>query len=92
MLKKILIISYIVLSTTLTHAADKWSGPTTPIDPMWGLKGSSIMVEALRTQPQSNPLMDLEREGELKKAYEKGKGVGRGESNSIIVCPLIGMD
>jgi len=52
-IKKFLIISYIILSTTFTHAADRWTGPTSPTSPMWGLTGSSIMAEALRENPQS---------------------------------------
>lgn len=59
MIKKILITSYIVLATSLTvQGADRWTGPTSPIDPMWGMKGSSIMAEALRDNPQPNTQTD----------------------------------
>jgi hypothetical protein len=73
MLKKVLITGYIVLSTTLTHATDKWTGPTSPIDPMWGMKGSSIMAEALRDNPLPNPLLDSEKDKAVKEAYEAGR-------------------
>ena len=31
-----------------SYAGDRWTGPTSSLDPLWGLKGSSIMTEALR--------------------------------------------
>ena len=88
MLKKILIISYIVLSTSFTHAADRWSGPTSPTDPMWGMKGSSLMAEALRDQSASDQLLNLERKVAIKEAYEMGKSDGQRKSNPSLSLPL----
>ena len=93
MVKKIIIATYIILATSLTvHGADTWTGPTTPLDPMWGLKGSSVMAEILRENtvqtyapPQINriPLDELqtplERGRALEDAYEQGKADGRRE-------------
>ena len=91
MIKKILIAGYIILATSLTvQGADKWTGPTSPIDPMWGLKGSSVMAEILRentvqtyTPPQINriPLEDIQTPAErgrtLEDAYQQGKADGQ---------------
>ena len=86
MVKKILIAGYIVLATSLTvHGADTWTGPTTPLDSMWGLKGSSVMTEILRentvqtyTPPQS--LSTFRQQQALEDAYEQGKRDGKRSS------------
>ena len=86
-MKKSLIAVYIILATSLTvHGADKWTGPTSSLDPMWGLKGSSVMAEILRdntvetyTPPQSLQT-PLERSRALEDAYEQGKKDGRKSS------------
>jgi hypothetical protein len=49
-MKKLILIGAFLLIASTSHAADRWTGPTSPIDPMWGLSGSSIMAEALRDQ------------------------------------------
>jgi hypothetical protein len=91
MVKKIFIATYIILATSLTvHGADKWTGPTSSLDPMYGLKGSSVMAEILRGNtvqtympPQINrtPLSDLqtplERGRSLEDAYQQGKADGQ---------------
>ena len=84
MLKKILIAAYIILATSLTvHGADKWTGPTSPLDPMWGLKGSSVMTEILREGTVQTPLdiqTPFEHRRALEDAYEQGKADGRKSS------------
>ena len=83
MIKKILIAAYIILATSLTvHGADKWTGPTSSLDPMWGLKGSSVMTEILRegtVQTYTPPDIQTpsERGRALEDAYEQGKADGR---------------
>lgn len=86
-----LIAVYIILATSLTvHGAERWTGPTSSLDPMWGLKGSSVMTEILRentvqtyTPPQINRISPddlqtpLERGRSLEDAYERGKADGR---------------
>jgi hypothetical protein len=77
MIKKILITGYIILATSLTaHPTDKWTGPTSPIDPMWGLTGSSLMSEALRTPSISERFAASQRDSDLQDAYEQGKRDG----------------
>ena len=52
-MKRFVIAAAITLFTCgLAYAADKWTGPISPIDPMWGMRGSSIMAEALRDRTQ----------------------------------------
>lgn len=79
-MKKLFIIGYIILATsTTTYAGGKWSGPTSPIDPMWGLKGSSIMSEALRSPDITvivPPIQVGPSQGDLDAAYERGKAEG----------------
>ena len=83
MLKKFLIAVYIILATSLTvHGADKWTGPTSSLDPMWGLKGSSVMAEILRdnTVQTYTPLQSPRQQQALEDAYEQGKRDGRKSS------------
>lgn len=83
MLKKILIAAYIILATSLTtHGADTWTGPTSPLDPMWGLKGSSVMAEILRentvqTYAPLQPIQTPRQQRALEDAYEQGRRDGR---------------
>lgn len=76
-MKKLLVVGYIVFATTTSAlAGDKWSGPTSPIDPMWGLKGSSIMSEALRSPDIPiviAPTPTGPSQDDLDAAYERGK-------------------
>ena len=65
-MKRILIAAAITLFTCgLVHAADKWTGPISPIDPMWGMRGSSIMAEALRDRTQEYQQQRKMRDQEL---------------------------
>lgn len=85
-MKKLLLISIIILSTTPIFAADKWTGPTSPIDPMWGMSGSSIMAEALRNnQPslqQQMQMQDKDRKiGELQEEINTMRSKGKSSSS-----------
>lgn len=51
-MKKVVLVGVFLLIASTSHARDKWTGPTSPIDPMWGMSGSSIMAEALRDNPR----------------------------------------
>lgn len=76
-MKKFIVVSIIVLSATSAFAGGKWSGPTSPIDPMWGLKGSSIMSEALRSNPPQIVIPDSRpSQRDLDAAYKRGKAEG----------------
>lgn len=71
-MKRLLLSATMVLCASLTaHAGSKWTGPTSPIDPMWGMKGSSIMAEALR-DPDSklDPAFDLSSDSKSKRIRE----------------------
>ncbi len=61
-MKKLFIIFYIVFFTPLTVQSQQWTGPTSPIDPMWGSKGSSIMSEALRDNQDFQYQMQLQQQ------------------------------
>jgi len=72
-MKRLILTCVFILIASTSYARDKWIGPTSSIDPMWGMKGSSIMVEALRDKPKSNPQDDpyymvdqMNKEKELK--------------------------
>jgi hypothetical protein len=78
-MKKLFLLGCIVLSTTSAFAGGKWSGPTSPIDPLWGMKGSSIMSEALRSPDIAvvvPPMQVGPSQGDLDAAYERGKAEG----------------
>jgi len=44
----ILLLLFFLSCPFQSYAGDRWTGPTSSLDPLWGAKGSSIMTEALR--------------------------------------------
>lgn len=76
-MKTIFLVALFVLIPTVTFA-EKWTGPTSPIDPMWGMKGSSIMSEALRSNPPQVFIPNNHpSQNDLDAAYERGKAEGK---------------
>lgn len=70
---KSLIIALVFTLSNLAPvmAGDKWSGPTSPIDPMWGMSGSSIMAEGLRDRDSKiDPAFDMSGDSKSKRIRE----------------------
>jgi hypothetical protein len=89
-MKKLLILLTLLIPS-ITLAADRWTGPTSPINPMWGSKGSSIMSEALRdNQPTYEQQLESMNQQRKIRALEDQLDEERSKSrdSSISIYPI----